>query len=569
MIERSGRSMHPPRSAARAARSTIAWGWSLSLCVAAAIGAGCSGSGPRIPEPPGSVIEQVLHWEQAAGSEIVKCHTFKLGTDVPVNVRRVQFVFGTGSHHVHIYRSDEPEADTVDDCEGGLTWPRWQLMVSAQTEPLDWRLPDGLTVPVAAHQQMLVQVHWLNPTTKPVSGEIKLRFSTADDPGTPVGTLFGINKRVAIAPGERRVLTQSCPLPEQTNILALMGHFHALGRRYEASLLAPDGAATTIYTGADEGTLELTSYDPPLAAPPGTSLEFSCDMVNRRDVPARWGPDTNRDEHCNVVAYYYPASQDASACIRDFASAGQLAGVEVPGEVPWAGATVPVTVRLAAQSSDDTLVELLSQDASALDLPPFVIVPAGEVTATVSARAVRPTRGVAVTASLLGTRLSTGLSVRGLVLSEVMAWPSDGSGETWIEIANLGTTPLDLGRYALATGGASSGSGYRASGPLSGILQPLGCAVLPLALGKGSGGDGVALVELGPVNASTATTPPVAGVLDALVYGDANRQALPDASGQIATPIPAMTDGQSISRRDSRTWQGQLVPTPSVCEVIR
>lgn len=569
MIERSGRYMHPPRYAARAARSAIVLGRSLVLCVAAAIGAGCSDAGPRFPEPPGKVIEQALRWEQPAGSEIVKCHTFKLGTDVPANVRRVQFLFGTGSHHVHIYRSDTPEADAVTDCEGGLSWPRWQLMVSAQTEPLDWKLPQGLTVPVAAQQQMLVQVHWLNPTTKPVSGEIILRFSTADDPGTPVGTMFGINKRVAIAPGERRILTQSCPLPDGANILAVMGHFHALGRRYEASLLTPDGAANTIYNAADEGTLELASYDPPLPTLPGTSLEFACDMVNRRDVPARWGPDTNRDEHCNVVAYYYPAPQEASACIRDFASAGQLAGLDVPSEVPWAGATVPVTVRLAAPAPEDTLVELASQDASALDLPPFVIVPAGAPSATISARAVRPTRSVAVKASLLGTQRSATLSVRGLVLSEVMAWPSESEGDTWIEIANLGTAPLDLGRYALATGGASSGTGYRASGALSGILQPLGCVVLPVALGKGAGGDGVALVELGAVKVSTSDSPPVVGVLDALVYGDANRQGLQDASGQVATPVPAMTDGQSISRRDSTTWQGQLVPTPSVCEVIR
>src|SRR5215212_9476647 len=109
-------------------------------------------------------LEHRITWTQAAETEIQDCHVFKLDNARSVEIDRLQVKFAEGSHHVHIYRSSEPEADSVKDCFKGIDWTRWSLVVGAQTQAMDWQLPEGVTLPFAPHQQLLVQVHWLNTT---------------------------------------------------------------------------------------------------------------------------------------------------------------------------------------------------------------------------------------------------------------------------------------------------------------------------------------------------------------------------------------------------------------------
>ena len=193
---------------------------------------------PPATEIGATALTASLKWQQGPGSEIVQCHTLTLPNDVPVDVERIQFRFGAGSHHVHVYRSDTPEPDGVTDCEGGVAWPRWSLLIGSQTKPLDWTLPAGMTMPIAPHQQLLVQVHWLNATSAPVSEKIDIAFYPAGAPGVSVGVLFGVNKRIALLPGEQATLHQHCPMPAGSQVIATMGHFHALGRRFSADLRA-------------------------------------------------------------------------------------------------------------------------------------------------------------------------------------------------------------------------------------------------------------------------------------------------------------------------------------------
>src|SRR5262245_66299130 len=118
------------------------------------------------------VLAFQIQWHQAPQSEVVECHYFKSQNDAQVEVDRVRVDFPTGSHHVHIYRSELPADDGVRDCSMGIDWTRWSLMVGVQTPPLDWQLPDGVTIPLRPHQQFLVQVHWLNTADHPVDRTI-------------------------------------------------------------------------------------------------------------------------------------------------------------------------------------------------------------------------------------------------------------------------------------------------------------------------------------------------------------------------------------------------------------
>src|SRR5262249_23559579 len=154
---------------------------------------------------------------------------------------------------------------------------------------IDWSLPEGRTVPLAPHQQLLVQVHWLNTGATPIDGAIDLTFHTTDRSDAHVGVVFGINKQTAMQPHEDKVLKQWCPSPEESHLLALMGQYRGLGEKYSIDTRR-EGAdsGSPVYDALDEQTFRFKVFDPTLQVPSGEGLQFECDFFNYRDIPITW-----------------------------------------------------------------------------------------------------------------------------------------------------------------------------------------------------------------------------------------------------------------------------------------
>jgi hypothetical protein len=530
-------------------------------------GCGAGGTGAAPAPPP---IVRTLTWSQQPGTEIVQCHTFKLGNATPLEVERIRFAFGSGSHHVHVYHSSEPAPDGVTDCSGGINWPRWRLVVGAQTKPLDWQLPDGLTLPVETNAQLLVQVHWLNTTAAPIDGRIDLTFFQARAAGMHVGVMFGIDEQVAMQPGERKRVSHFCPLPDGSQVIAMMGHFHTLGRAYGVWLRGADETdemGQQIYRGLDENTLLFQSYAPAVAVGPNQGLEFQCDYTNSRDIPITWGPDTATQEHCNMAAYYYPASTtDDGFCIKEADDVGTLTALRAGAPALDVGDTTELTVETAAPLEADTDVPLAASDPSALDVPASVRIPAHARSAAVVVRGLRPAGSVGVTATLGTQTMSAALVVRGLLLSELMVRPAQPDQQgPWVEIANTTSRPIDLGPYHLGIGGgAEAGGGAGADVPLSGTLAPFGCLVVtgaaPPAIDRTQLGAGLMMMSGLPSALPVGLDAPVPVEL---------RDA---GAGAGAPPLDTLSYGPaaigtSLLRLTFDQWDQAMVPTPGICEL--
>lgn len=552
------------------------------MAVAGALGAGCGAmaTGEIESKPTDGALTRKLTWRQDSGVEILQCHVFKLENATPIEINRIRFQFQTGSHHVHIYRSTEPEADGVEDCWKGINWPRWQLVAGAQTEALDWKLPDGLTVQFAAHQQLLVQVHWLNTTPAPIDGNVDLSFHTTPTSAGHVGVMFGVNKQVSMRPGDRKTLKQWCPLPAGSQVIAMMGHFHGLGRKYSVTMRGrKEATGPVVYQGEDENTLLFKSFDRPLALPSGAGLDFSCEYFNHRPFPISWGAETEHQEHCNLSTYYYPAVDDAAFCIKEADDVGGLESAVAQAQQLRPGASTTVTVRASAPVESDTDIALESADTTALEVPAFVRIPAGGREATATVRALRPVARVSVAASLGTTRVTAELSVGGLVLSELLSEPTPGQkGGRWIEISNASPVPIDLSRYRI---GGGVGSFDEVAVRLSGMLPPHGCllvaegsmdnpggttmaAALPLpSTDRGSVGIGLFDAPSGAAAGAGALAP---ALLDSVFYKRDGAPEQVDTLGVVTPMVAAGGRGTSLGRDADGTWRAQLVPTPGICE---
>jgi hypothetical protein len=180
-------------------------------------------------------------------------------------------------------------------------------------------------------------------------------------------------------------------------------------------------------------------------------------------------------------------------------------------------------------------------------------------------RGLRPANATALTATLGGSAQSIGVSVGGLLISEILAAPSAREGGQWIEIANASGVPIDLSGYTI---GAGRMRWDELTVPLGSVLAPHGClvlsapAALPVMLPSGMDQPGgVALFD------GQAPAPLDALPLDALVYGSGNPGGLVDPTGGRAAAVPAPGVGSSLGRMSDGRWYAQLVPSPDICEV--
>ncbi len=360
-----------------------------------------------------------LRWHQEPG-EIQDCHVFKLDNPRAVEVDRLQVKIAEGSHHVHIYRSNEPVADSVYDCFKGIDWQKWSLLVGAQTQAMDWQLPEGVTINLEPHQQLLAQVHWLNTTDHGLDEKVDISFHTTEYSEEHLGTVFGVNKRIDIAPGQRSRVEQFCPVPAGAKLHAVMGHFHQHGYDFQMMERMPDrDAGTMLYTAPDEPSFEFKRYNPAHQVERGAGFQFGCSFFNWSGQQITWGSGTQTQEHCNMTAYFSPAEKVSEFCLLEPSKLSALTAASPDAVV---GQDLLLDVELASPEANDVAIELTSSDESALTVPAQVIIPAGQRHLSFKARTLRPAN-VEVTASLSGARIITPVRVTGLLISRCSTSP--------------------------------------------------------------------------------------------------------------------------------------------------
>jgi hypothetical protein len=502
---------------------------------------------------------------------------FKLDNTRQVEVNRLQIKFPEGSHHVHLYRSSEPEADRVFDCFKGIDWTKWSLVMGAQTQSMDWQLPEGVTIPLEPHQQLLAQVHWLNTTDEPVNEKIDITFHTTEYSTEHLGVLFGVNQRINMAPKQRSRVEHFCQVPDGAKLHAVMGHFHAHGNNYRVTQRMPDQKeGKEIYFAPDEPSFEFKTFLPAHEVPRGAGFEYQCNFFNYDDFPLSWGSDTVTQEHCNMTAYFSPAEKVSELCLNKPSKLNALTPMETSVR---AGEDLVFNLELATAQDHDMVVSLSSSNSDALEVPATVTVPKGETNLAFSARTRKPAQ-VEVTAAYDNARVITPVRVGGLVLSEVFYKPATGATDQmqWIEIANQSNVALDLSSISIGAG-VTDFMRTRLGLPMT--IPARGCIVVggpesspanhmpyfnltqDLNPDLSLGGDKAAGVALFTTSEMSATARP----LDAVVYGGANQQ-LRGPDGNVAPVWQGSAPGGSIKRLTDGVWSKSSNPTPGVCEVL-
>jgi Copper type II ascorbate-dependent monooxygenase, C-terminal domain len=287
--------------------------------LAVACSAGESAAPTSLPAvAPDSITFTIPQFAVAAESEVQRCYYMKAPTDVDLDIGNVVIDFSKGTHHMHVYWGKEDHADGVEDCFQAVDFDKWHLLVGAQKEHLEWKMPDGVAIKMKARQQLVIQVHFVNAgllKTDGDNGHGSVRFDPLP-PGVAtmyMGSIFGQQRKISLPPKSKQSVDGVCRIPHDINMGALAGHYHFRGHDFVGYRMASDGSdGPEFYKSLSFGEPKFAIYDKaePLSFTKGERILWRCNYANDTDMAISFGPREIDQEHCNMFAFFYPAAPD-------------------------------------------------------------------------------------------------------------------------------------------------------------------------------------------------------------------------------------------------------------------
>lgn len=278
-----------------------------------------------LPPPARGVQIKVTSPPVPKGKEETGCHYLKLPSDVDIDVDRIQAAVSGGSHHQHIYRALDRNVDLPDHyevCNMAVDFEKWELVVPVQLRHTDWELPAGVAFHFRAHEQLLLQTHFVNVGSLETVGEGKAIWNLqAAEPGTTTqyaGAMFGQDKDVFVPAHSNTTLDAECVFPKALNLMAQSGHYHFRGREFKTFRWDAGARGEQIYDYQGYNDPPFTTYDPQLEFATGQGLQWECYWENNTDTDFKFGPFTDTNEHCNWFGLYYPAdsTDEFITCVK-------------------------------------------------------------------------------------------------------------------------------------------------------------------------------------------------------------------------------------------------------------
>jgi hypothetical protein len=241
-----------------------------------------------------------------------------------------------GSHHMLLYRTDLTSIPAgqagVQDCYeggGGTIMSHVRGVVYGSQVPADsYALPDGIAMPLAAGEVLLLQAHYLNATQHAIDASVHVGLTTHGDASKVrynAGNLFYYDLFIHLPAMAKATAGERCTLDHDITLLNAFAHYHSRGIGYQAYVDAPGATPTTtpFYRSTDwEHPAKYTGG--PMQLNTGTSIRWSCDYQNDGATEFYQGPSAAKNEMCMFTGLYYPAIDNAfEECVTSFDRFGQ------------------------------------------------------------------------------------------------------------------------------------------------------------------------------------------------------------------------------------------------------
>jgi hypothetical protein len=200
-----------------------------------------------------------------------------------VAYRNAIMMQGRGGHHAVLLGAREPlPAGTIEDCSDGADMSKYELVMIPQ------ELPPGHGTKLPAGRHMVLQSHYVNTTSQPirVRDVVQLELIPIEDVRTWAAPMAHATLDLEIPAGEAGEASFDCVVEEDVELLALGGHMHEWGTKFETEIGSTTDSLELLYL-VDPWKAEFRDVPPvtlffeqpmPLAA--GTIIRTTCAWEN-------------------------------------------------------------------------------------------------------------------------------------------------------------------------------------------------------------------------------------------------------------------------------------------------
>jgi len=181
-----------------------------------------------------------------------------------------------------------------------------QLLIPTTSPNTRYVFPPGVALPLEARQQVWLNPHMRNGTTKKIRPKIAFNLVAAK-PGTVkhrvAGFTVGNMGAIDVPPGGEQTVTSEWNVPADLTVVHLTSHQHQLGI-YARVDVVPAGGGPVVGVYENHDWAHPFQRDEPLALHAGEKLRVTCRWRNPNAHRVRFGPETT-DEMCFAIGFYY------------------------------------------------------------------------------------------------------------------------------------------------------------------------------------------------------------------------------------------------------------------------
>jgi hypothetical protein len=298
--------------------------------LAALLPLGFVGCGSRVEPSTGSATDfdhdvvVSMSLTVKPGEELHKCQYVALPTDSEIEVVAFSHKYTKGSHHFLVYATD---LDTVPadmqgqyDCTNGdepVMNHTTGMLYGAQSPAATFPFPAGVGFKMKAHQVVMLQAHYLNPTSADIAATISAGFDTAPESQIQQQASFLLfyDPFIYVPAQGTAVSGIRCSVPRDINIITASTHYHQRGTGMRAFVDPSMSQATSAPFLETHDWEHPVDFNGPLAVKAGSAFRTECSYSNAASTDVFQGPNAATSEMCVLFGLYYPRIEgDFNSC---------------------------------------------------------------------------------------------------------------------------------------------------------------------------------------------------------------------------------------------------------------
>lgn len=257
--------------------------------------------------------------------ESFSCFWTPFTTDKEYSVIKANAVQAAGGHHVTAYTAGVIRDPHMQSCSGTTEMADWSFVIGAGGEGTanDFAaLPDGLAIKVPQKKQLLIQIHYINTTGAPMKVRDTMTIVTTDPSNVKdYAADFVIDDdQWELPPHMETTSTMTCTVPEDIQLVMMLGHMHEEGKHYKLEYMEPGETAFKLFEGYEHDWKPAFASHPPtwkremgtaMKLKKGTKFRQTCTWNNQKSEMLSFPT-----EMCIGFGYRFPATERMT-CDRD------------------------------------------------------------------------------------------------------------------------------------------------------------------------------------------------------------------------------------------------------------